>query len=144
MVCTLTALGGLQALCEDKDTLWTAGEIIAMQGLMNMIFEVQDLAVASPATVSRCGMVYVQPSLLGWRPVLSSWMVGIPDGVTDELRKMIVDLFEWLIPPTLRISLRQVGSLAFMIWKCSNWELIEWATKLLIIPWSFPVLRPLQ
>lgn len=38
----------------------SAGEIVAMQGLMNMVFEVADLAVASPATVSRCGMVYVQ------------------------------------------------------------------------------------
>ncbi len=75
-----------------------------MQGRMNMIFEVEDLAVASPATVSRCGMVYMQASLLGWRPVVLSWLQTLPaELVRESLRDHVLNLFDWLVPPLLRL-----------------------------------------
>jgi dynein heavy chain len=39
-----------------------------------MLFEVQDLAVASPATVSRCGMVYLSFDNLPWILYVKSWL----------------------------------------------------------------------
>lgn len=39
-----------------------------------MLFEVQDLSVASPATVSRCGMVYLSFDNLPWMLYVKSWL----------------------------------------------------------------------
>ncbi|OON20093.1 hypothetical protein X801_04034 [Opisthorchis viverrini] len=47
-------------------------ERIKLTNYVHMLFEVQDLAVASPATVSRCGMVYVDSEELGWMPYVKN------------------------------------------------------------------------
>lgn len=78
-----------------------SGEMIAMSSVQSMIFEVQDLAVASPATVSRCGMVYTEPSQIGWEPLLTSWLETLPVPLEPHKSKL-TNLFGWLVPPCLR------------------------------------------
>lgn len=61
-----------------------------------MVFEVQDLAQASPATVSRCGMVFVDSEELKWLPYVKSWLFGIEERtpIQSEYVPFVLELFE--------------------------------------------------
>ena len=84
------------------------GERISMPDQVSLLFECQDLAVASPATVSRAGFVYFDVNEMGWRPYFNSWC----DRQTDKnLIAVLKELFERFVDKTLEYISRNCTEL---------------------------------
>ncbi|CAM5115591.1 unnamed protein product [Eretmochelys imbricata] len=83
----------LNTVLDDNKMLCLANsERIKLTPSIHMVFEVQDLRVASPATVSRCGMVYIDPEELKWIPYVQTWMAGLAK-LNEEAKQHLFDLF---------------------------------------------------
>ncbi|XP_048343305.1 LOW QUALITY PROTEIN: dynein axonemal heavy chain 1 [Sphaerodactylus townsendi] len=94
-------------LDDNKKLCLSSGEIIKLTEAMTMMFEVQDLAVASPATVSRCGMVYLEPSILGLKPFTECWLKKIPD-VVKPFSEQLESLFDKFLEESITYVRRSV------------------------------------
>jgi len=51
------------------------GERIKLNLSMRILFECQDLVHASPATVSRVGVIYVPEDALGWKVYINAFII---------------------------------------------------------------------
>ncbi|XP_063241593.1 dynein beta chain, ciliary-like [Bacillus rossius redtenbacheri] len=91
----------LNTVMDDNKVLTLASnERIALTRGMRLLFEIASLRTATPATVSRAGILYINPQDLGWNPYVFSWLGERKEAVE---RASLLILFDKYIPPILDV-----------------------------------------
>ncbi|XP_071672604.1 dynein axonemal heavy chain 9 isoform X12 [Patagioenas fasciata] len=99
----------LNTVMDDNKVLTLASnERIPLNPTMWLVFEISHLRTATPATVSRAGILYINPSDLGWNPPVSSW---IDRREIQSERANLTILFDKYLPiclDTLRTRFKKI------------------------------------
>ena len=79
----------LNTVLDDNRILTLAnGDRLPMTDNCKIMFENQQLDNASPATVSRAGIIYVSDTDLGWTPIVDSWIATRPGEQKTTLKSL--------------------------------------------------------
>jgi dynein heavy chain len=95
----------MNSVMDDNKMLTLASnERIPLKHYMRMIFEIRDLKFATPATVSRAGILYISTDGGSqWRSIIGSWVRSrSEDLMEDSDRERIHHLFEKYVPEILK------------------------------------------
>uniref|UniRef100_A0A8C3J4X5 Dynein axonemal heavy chain 17 n=1 Tax=Calidris pygmaea TaxID=425635 RepID=A0A8C3J4X5_9CHAR len=89
----------LNTVMDDNKVLTLASnERIPLNPTMRLVFEISHLQTATPATVSRAGILYINPADLGWNPVVTSW---IETRTVQSEKANLIILFDKYLPVCL-------------------------------------------
>ena len=90
-------------LDENKKLCLMSGEIIQLPPKTNLIIEARDVESASPATISRCGVLYMDPQCLHWNLIVKTWIGRFPKFIPDVIREKLSNLFNRFCIPLLKL-----------------------------------------
>jgi dynein heavy chain len=83
---------------DNKVLTLVSNERIPLTSSMRLLFEISHLRNASPATVSRAGVIFLNESDIGWRPYVTTWVETMGD---QKVATTLEQLFDQYVQPTL-------------------------------------------
>jgi dynein heavy chain len=84
-------------LDDNKKLCLPNGDVFYIPETMNVIFESETLVSASPATISRCGILYFESNSLSWKSLLLGWIHNftfIDNGIVDRIMIFFQTVYE--------------------------------------------------
>uniref|UniRef100_A0A8C4HFM7 Cytoplasmic dynein 2 heavy chain 1 n=1 Tax=Dicentrarchus labrax TaxID=13489 RepID=A0A8C4HFM7_DICLA len=85
----------LNSVLDDNRLLtMPSGERIQFGPNVNFLFETHDLSCASPATISRMGMIFLSDEDIDVGALLKSWLRGQPEECCSHLKNWLGDYFQ--------------------------------------------------
>jgi dynein heavy chain len=103
----------MNSVMDDNKMLTLASnERIPLKSYMRMIFEIRDLKYATPATVSRAGILYISTDDGSqWRSIVGSWVRSRPDSLLEDRdREAMHGMFEKYLPLCLKYFMTDLQS----------------------------------
>lgn len=91
-------------LDENRKLCLRSGEVIRICPNTSLFFEVLDLRYATPATISRCGIINMEASSIGWRSFIRKWCLDKAAVWCKEQEDLILELFDWIVPHVSEIK----------------------------------------
>lgn len=88
---------------DNKVLTLVSNERVPLSSAMRMVFEINSLKNATPATVSRAGILYINETDIGWRPFVETWVQN-RNSATEK--NFLPSLFERYIDSLVEMTRR--------------------------------------
>ncbi|NXI41699.1 DYH17 protein, partial [Galbula dea] len=131
----------LHTVMDDNKVLTLASnERILLNPTMRLLFEISHLQTATPATVSRAGILYINPTDLSWNPIVTSWTETRT--VQSEKARLMI-LFDKYLPVCLE-KIKSGFKMIIQVPEVTMIQMLLYLLEGLLTPQTVPPDSPLE